>query len=197
MPKVLCLLVVLLLNLLSAWCVIAFEYHHLHDENQLFENLQVLLLALGVLSGSILLRGIWPVSLPWAGLALLCFSLLLREVDLDLLPLPGPLQALGTSEGRALLLAPLWAGLGLGFLRLGSGRWRWLQEVLASRLFACQVLALLLLLASALVDRKLATLVHPRLWEELLEINAYFVMIWPAVLECGRRLAGRVLQPVA
>lgn len=177
---------VVLLNLLSAWFVIAFEYHHLHDEDHVFENLQALLLGLGVLLGSLLLRGAGREFLLWAGLALLSFSLLLREIDLDQMPVPAALQALGTSTGRALLLAPLWLLLGFGFWRL-RGRRAWLRELLRSPLFRCQLLALALLVIAALFDRKLLPLEHPRLAEELLELNAYLFMVWPALYRLLRR----------
>lgn len=188
---------VVLLNLLSAWFVIAFEYHHFHDEDHVFENLQALLLGLGVLFGSALLRGAGRELLLWAGLALLSFSLLLREIDLDQMQVPALLQALGSGKGRALLLVPLWLALALGFWRLGTDRWAWLREVLRSPLFRCQLLALGLLLVSALIDRKLLPLQYPRLVEELLEINAYMFIIWPAVHRLLHRQQHTLALPLA
>lgn len=185
---------VVLLNLLSVWGVIAFEWHHLHDENHLFENLQALLLGLGVLLCSLLLRGSGDQFLLWAGLALLCLTMLLREIDLDQLPVPGLLQALGTGTGRAVLLGPLWLLLGAGFWRLGEGRWRWLEAMLRSEVVACQLVALAFLLGSALIDRELLTPSHPRLLEELFELNAYAFMIWPALHQCWRRRSGLTVQ---
>lgn len=191
------LLGLLLLNLLSAWFVIAYELHHWHDEDHVFESLQALLLGAGVLLGSLLLRHSGREFLVWAALALLAFSLLLREIDLDQMPVPALLQALGHGKGRAVLLLPLWLGLGVGFWRLGSGRWGWLREVLRSPLFRCQLLALALLLGSALIDRKLLPLEHPRLVEELLEIDAYLFMIWPALYRLLRLRQPTPVQTLA
>jgi hypothetical protein len=188
---------VVALNLVSASCVIAFEYHHLHDEDHLFENLQALLLGLGVLCGSLLLRDSGREFLVWAGLAVLSLSLLLREVDLDQMPVHGALQALGTGTGRAVLLGPLWLALGFGFWNLGALRWQWLREVLVSPVFLCQVLAFALLVVSALIDRKLLGMTHPRLAEELLEINAYAFLIWPAVYRLLRQLRPSAELPSA
>ena len=61
---------VVVLNLVSATSVVAFEYHHLHDEDHLFENLQALLLGIGVLSGSLLMQSSGRDVLVWAGPAL-------------------------------------------------------------------------------------------------------------------------------
>lgn len=188
---------VVVLNLVSATSVVAFEYHHLHDEDHLFENLQALLLGIGVLSGSLLMRSSGRDVLVWAGLALLSFSLLLREIDLDQMPVPGVLRALGTGEGRALLLVPLWLALGLAFWRLGTGRWAWLREVVRSPVFRCQLLAFALLLAGAVIDRKLLGIDHPRLAEELLEINAYAFMIWPALHRLLRPQPASPVLPLA
>ncbi|MGA0807285.1 MAG: hypothetical protein ACO3PV_12315, partial [Pseudohongiellaceae bacterium] len=91
----------LLLNLLSAWFVIAYELHHWHDEDHVFENLQALLLGAGVLLGS------------------------------------------------------------------------------------------------ALIDRKLLPLEHPRLVEELLEIDAYLFMIWPALYRLLRLRQPTPVQTLA
>lgn len=187
MLKLLWLAILLAVNLLTVVLVIDFEYHHLHDENHLFENLQVLLLGLGVLACTVLVRGPGQHPFVWSGLGLLAFSLLLREIDLDQLPLPWLLQALGTGEGRALLLGPLWLAWGAGFLLLQQAKWRYVLSIVLSPVFACQCLALLLLVASALVDRKLLDLAHPRLAEELLEVNAYAFLIWPALYQLRER----------
>lgn len=122
------LLGLLLLNLLSAWFVIAYELHHWHDEDHVFENLQALLLGAGVLLGSLLLRHSGREFLVWAALALLAFSLLL---------------------------------------------------------------------GSALIDRKLLPLEHPRLVEELLEIDAYLFMIWPALYRLLRLRQPTPVQTLA
>jgi hypothetical protein len=49
------LAVITTLNLLTVYLVVVFEVHHLHDENHLFENLQVLLLCLSVVASTLLL----------------------------------------------------------------------------------------------------------------------------------------------
>jgi hypothetical protein len=46
---------------------------------------------------------------------------------------------------------------------------------------ACLALALLLLVGSALMDKELLPFAHPRLLEELFEINAYAFLLWPAL----------------
>jgi hypothetical protein len=175
------LAVITTLNLLTVYLVVVFEVHHLHDENHLFENLQVLLLCLSVVASSLLLRGGNPDVFVWAGLALLSFSFLLRELDLERLPLPEFLQAAGSGRGRAGLLGGLWLTLGTAFLLRQSDKRGFLLWFMQSQVFAWLALALLPLLGSAAMDKELLPFAHPRLLEELFEINAYAFMAWPAL----------------
>jgi len=176
------LAVITALNLLTVYFVIVFEYHHLHDENHLFENLQAILLGCGVLVSSLLLRSTTDLDgFVWAGLGLLCFSFLLRELDVEQLPLPALLQAASTGSGRTALLGSLWLAFGGAFLLRQRDKWQFIRRFAASPVFSCLSLALLLLVGSALMDKELLPFAHPRLLEELFEINAYAFMLWPAL----------------
>lgn len=175
------LVVVTALNLLTVYFVVVFEYHHLHDENHLFENLQAILLGLGVLVSSLLLRSTDRDVFVWAGLALLSFSFLLRELDLERLPLPDLLQAAGSGTGRAVVLGSLWLAWSAGFMLRQRDKWRFIRSWVGSSTGICLALALLLLIGSAVMDKELLPFAHPRLLEELFEINAYAFMVWPAL----------------
>lgn len=181
MLNLVALAVITALNLLTAYFVVVFEFHHLHDENHLFENVQAILLGFGVLASSVLLRSTNENVLVWAGLALLSFSFLLRELDLEQLPLPALLQAAGTGAGRIALLGSLWLALVGVFLLRQPDKWQFMRRFAASPVFSCLSLALLLLVGSALMDKEILPFAHPRLLEELFEINAYAFMLWPAL----------------
>lgn len=96
----------LLGNCLVVYGVIVQDHEQIHGENSLLENLQVLLLATGAflylwLSG----KALTSARFLYLALALLSFSFILRELDLEQLPVPGFIQLLGSGMVRNILLA--------------------------------------------------------------------------------------------
>ncbi len=169
-------------NGIFAYLVIFFEYHHLHDENSLMENVQALLLATGCFCYLLLLAGnTRNVRLINGALSLLCFSFTLRELDIEHLPVPALIRLLGSGHGRTILLLFLWGFLFRFWIVSIPEKKKFVVNFVQTRKFYLLFLALLMLIGSALIDSKTISIPHPRLFEELLEINAYFLIVLPAL----------------
>ncbi|MFK7830221.1 MAG: hypothetical protein AB8B57_10615 [Congregibacter sp.] len=169
----------LMANLLVAFYAISMNDTSVHAENSLLENFQAACLASCVLAYLCLMPATQDQRLVFMAVALLCFSFLLRELDLERLNVPLFLQTLGSGRGRVLLLASLWISLIAYTLRSIDLKILSLEKVLRSRMFRLLAAAFGLLLVSALMDKNVFGLVHSRLFEELLEANAYLLIMLP------------------
>lgn len=170
-----------LINAALAYAIIFFEHHHVHAENHAMENVQALVLAAGVLAHLYFFDAQKANGFFHGILSLLCFSFLLRELDVEDFPLPLLLIHLGSGVGRNILLLALWSSLAYrGAGRIVDGSFT--VEALARRFFSPYFgLVFLLLGASAAFDQQLLGASHPRLFEELLEVNAYLCLVVPAL----------------
>ena len=95
------------LNLTLVYFLIFYGNQGLYGENGLLENIQAILLALGTFLFLAPPQYNAYSSLRYA-LALLCFSFLLRELDVEQMDIPVILQALGSGRGKRVLLLLLW-----------------------------------------------------------------------------------------
>jgi hypothetical protein len=94
----------LLANMTIAYLSINLQYEYLHSENAFLENLQVS----------------FNERLIYLAIALLSFSFLLRELDMEHLSIPSIFQMLGSGLGRKELLVSLWTVIPLEINRLQS-----------------------------------------------------------------------------
>ena len=158
----------LAVNLAFIFTVVTFGHHHLHDENGLLENFQAFLL----FSATILYFRLTLLNDQSEeskrvnmGLSLLCFSFLLREVDIEKLPFMETVGFLFHGIGRTILLVVLWSGF--------------FKNVYDH----CDI-SFLLLVVGTTFDKEFWDIEHGRLYEELAETNAYLILIIPAIFGC-------------
>ena len=193
MPRLLSLLLCLTaVNLGFAFFVITYEHHHLHKENHALENLQAMLLAVGTVVYLIPRIGI-PLLPPLSiAMSLLCFSFLLRELDVERLDVPVFLHWIGSGIGKRILLAVLWLAMLQRIYRAScDGNIDW-QPLIFSRLSLCVAAVLGLLILGYGMDREVFPLAHTRLYEEMAETNAYFLLIGACFLEQTPRATARM-----
>lgn len=176
----------LVINLAFVVAVIELGFHHWSDENALLENLQAFLLVFATI---LYLRLTLPAHkskesiLGNMGLSLLCFSFLLREVDIEQLPRMETVGFLFHGVGRTVLILTLWCVLLKKVYDHGEVK-RLVSELLASDYLHCLKISFLLLMVGVIFDREVWLIEHGRLYEELAETNAYLLLIIPAIYGC-------------
>lgn len=162
--------------------IIKYELHYLHAENGLLENLQAAILMAGILP-CLVFRTATPGIMAFnQAFALLCFSFLLRELDVEYLDVPLLIKMLGSGVGKVVLLILLWAGFAVVVLRKGYITAQVVHDFLESNEFKVLLLAVLLLAVSAVMDREVFSLQFSRLYEETAEIDAYLLMVLSSVM---------------
>lgn len=177
----------LLLNLAFCGLVIKLEYHYLHSENSVLENLQACLLLLSTVTYFWLsTHCTGQARLGWIAASLLCYSFITREVDIELLPLFEHVGFLFHGLGRTLMLLVLWSCYLRLFLAQGAHS-GFIANLLRSQYFHYFVLSFLLLVTGAIFDREILNMQYGQLFEELLEANAYLLLLLPSLYELYRR----------
>lgn len=173
----------LLLNLVFCILVISLDYDYLYSENALLENLQATFLILSAITYlwlSTYCKG--QVRLGWIAASLLCFSFVTREVDIELLPLFESVGFLVHGLGRTIMLLGLWAFY-IKMLVSQDTHKGCISGVLHSKYFHYFVLSFLLLVCGAIFDREIFVLEYGKLFEELVETNAYLFLLLPSLYE--------------
>lgn len=156
-------------------------YHQLHAENGLLENAQAFLLMLAILTYAVLsMRETVPLSLLHQSLALLSFSFLLRELDLELLPLPLVVRLLGSGLGRTILLLALWMAMAWKWIGCIKDKRGFTRRWFYNRSFLLLMIAAQLLMLSELIEKNIFLLPDPQLFEEMAESNAYLLLLLAA-----------------
>lgn len=187
------LTVALPLNLCAVGMVIFFGLHSLHAENALLENVQALtlLLASFLYAGAAAHRE-QSSRFVAVGLSLLCFSFVVREIDVELLGLPNLLTAMLVGDGRTATLVGAWSLFFLAFAKSSVYLLDLAKQHIASGLALYLLASAGLLIASGLIDRSLIEPTYPRLIEEFLEMNAYGLLLVPACFALRKQWAGRL-----
>ncbi len=171
----------IVINLVVIASVIASGQHGVHAENGLFENIQaVYLISAALLYAASSLGNRLTERVELAGLALLCFSFSLREIDIELIGLPQFIEQFLTGDGRTATLLVLWSCYFAFLLRQPVELSVLIKRQFDTGLSRYLLMSAGLLLTGALFDRGLITPYHPRLFEELLEVNAYLLLFIPA-----------------
>lgn len=165
---------------------------NLHAENALLENIQATFLAMAAL-GYLFLRPRSPGERNvYLGVALLSFSFVLRELDLDRMNVPLLARTLGSGPGRVVLLSGLWILLSAHAWRSISAKVQFLRQFLGSQLFLVLLAAFCLLLLGAMMDKNIFSMTQARLAEELLETNAYLLLVLPLLFKSVRAIGSHV-----
>ncbi len=170
-------------GIIAAYLVIGLEMSQLHEENGLFENIQVLLLALTIAVFFLQIyfkrnaHGIFPL----AG-SFLCLVFILRELDVEKLDVPQIFILLGSGVGRNVLMAVL----GVSLLIYAILNFRSIRGFLPQFFFETASLiilaGLLFLVLGGLFDKETIETVHYQFFEEILEVTGYYLMLTGAII---------------
>ncbi len=174
-----------LINTFTAYFAIIFQYDSLHSENSILENSQIAFLVLAAVGYLLFQSSAQDERIIQVAIALLCFSFILREIDLEHLNLPSLFIALGSGIGRNILLAVLWISLGTFSYFTVKNRVSFIKKFVTSIEFLILTAAFLLLVISAVMDKQVISLTHNMLFEELAETNAYFLIALPVIYRAG------------
>lgn len=177
-------------DIVAAYLVIGLEMDHLHDENGVFENIQVMLLALTI--AAFCLQLFFKKSshriFPSAG-SFLCLVFILRELDVEKLDVPQIFILLGSGSGRNILMALL----GVSLLMYAIINFSSIRTFLPQFFFETSSLTilagLLFLVSGGLFDKESIETVYFQFFEEILEVTGYYLMFAGSVivLQSGAR----------
>jgi len=170
-------------DIVAAYLVIGLEMTQLHEENGLLENIQVLLLALTIAAFFLQLyfrknsHRIFPLSGSF-----LCLVFILRELDVEKLNVPQIFIILGSGSGRNILMAVL----GVSLLIYAIFNFRSIRLLLPQFFLKTSSLTILagvlFLVSGGLFDKEIIETVHYQFFEEILEVNGYYLMLAGAVI---------------
>jgi hypothetical protein len=187
--KIVALLVLIAcFDIISAYMVVTQEMAHLQKENGFLENMQALLLAVTVCVFLIqpVISTCYHRIFSWAG-AFLCFAFFLREVEVEDFDLPAIVIMLGSGVGRNVFLASVGVALFVYFIV----RFQTIKVFLPRYFFEKSSLlflaGLVFLVLGGLFDKKIIDVVHCQLFEEILEVTGYYLMLIGAVIGCSCR----------
>lgn len=177
-------LVLFLCNTFCFYAIYIKNMPEVHMENGIIESTQVLLIVFSFVLFFILaikntdLR----LRLLCLTLTLLCFSFFLREVDIEDFNLPNIIILLGSGPGYRILLAILWLAIILysikQFKKIKPFYSNYLQSSAGYALF----LSAGLLISGGFFDKQLIDILRYEFYEELLEMNGYFMLVLSALL---------------
>ena len=156
-----------------------------HSEGAALENTQVIFLIISAVGFLFLLPFKHPYKTIHLAIALLCFSFILRELDLEHMDVFQIIKILGSGQGRILLLASLWASLSFYSYNAVENKVCALKGFCFSPLFSVLLFAFLMLIAGAVLDKKIIEISQPMFFEELAEVNAYMLISLPVIYQAG------------
>ena len=156
-----------------------------HSEGAALENTQVIFLIISAVGFLFLLPFKHPYKTIHLAIALLCFSFILRELDLEHMDVFQIIKILGSGQGRILLLASLWASLTFYSYNAVENKVCALKGFCFSPLFSVLLFAFLMLMAGAVLDKKIIEISQPMFFEELAEVNAYMLISLPVIYQAG------------
>lgn len=151
-------------------------------ENQALENYQVILL---FICGTVYLQTLFYAQkgqklFPAAG-ALLCFSFILRELDVEKFDLPRIIILLGHGLGRNIMLISLWLLVTGLFVRDYKHYLGIAVNLLMTRSALLMIAGGLLLILGDLFEKMVFGVTFHQLYEELSELNGYFFILLAAL----------------
>ncbi|MEI6891370.1 MAG: hypothetical protein V5783_04275 [Pontiella sp.] len=163
--------------------VFADEMVRVDLENGPLENLQVILLFLSAIA---FLRPVYRAERSYRcvllGGAMLCFSFILRELDVEDLAVPHWVISMGSGPGRDVLLGTGWVlVVGLSIKSFAALKQN-LKSILFSRTTALIVSAGLVLFSGSFFDHKDNKTTMDQLAEEIIEGVGYGIFLLGAIL---------------
>lgn len=170
-------------DIFAAYLVIGMEMPRLHEENGLFENIQVLLLVItmAVFALQSIVRKNSHRVFPLAG-SFLCMVFVLRELDVEKLDVPQIFIVLGSGTGRNVLMV----ALGVLLLIYAILNFRSIRVFVPQFFFETSSLTilagLLFLVSGGLFDKEAIETVHYQFYEEILEVTGYYLMFAGSVI---------------
>ncbi len=169
-----------------AFLVINQDMLSLHKENGFLENMQVfaLFLTICVFLLQPLFSKCYHRIFSWAG-AYLCFTFLLRELDVEDFDLPAIVILVGSGTGRNIVMA----SLGIALVVYCIARFQTIKVFLPRFFFARSSLLFLagsiFLVLGGLFDDGGIDVLHYQFYEEILELTGYYLMFTGAVVGCS------------
>jgi len=165
------------------YLVIGLDMSHLHAENGLLENIQVILLTLTIVV-FIMQYFFCENSHRFFSLAgsFLCLVFVLRELDVEDLDLPQLIIMLGSGSGRNILMALL----GLALFVYAVKNFRAIRVFIPAIFYETSSLTilvgLLFLIFGGLFDKGYIENVYSQFFEEILEVVGYYLLFTGAVI---------------
>lgn len=111
----------------------------------------------------------------------LCFSFIIREMSVKSTSAPDWLIYIIDGHGYKILMLAIWLPILTFIYRNFKSYWAMFMQLLFSKTFWLLVLAFALLLFSALFDKSIIVVEYFKLYEEILEMNAYALIVLAAL----------------
>ncbi len=151
----------------------------LFAENSAIENVEVSFLILGLFT---FIHGLWfchTMSIAACGLTI-CLGFVLRELDIEEFDFAHWIIFLGSGIGRNVLLAVL--GIFSIVLFLKQMSISKLVDLLKTNFAVCIYMVFCFLVLSWIFDKKVFALKYNLIFEELSELNAYFLIVVSSII---------------
>jgi hypothetical protein len=184
----------LLVDIILTYLIFIKGNSHVYQENELIENLQAILLTISCIVFLIYSPFVErSLSLIPLSLSLLCFSFLLRELDVEDFAIPAFFRLIGSGTGRNVMLSVLWI-FTITYMVFSSLPFR---KIISSYLSSKSGVMLLIcagfLIAGALFDSGIIGLEYSTFYEEFLELNGYYMLLMGSLMS-HRSLQGITLK---
>lgn len=181
--RVVAISILLIINMVCAYFMFVNGNDYIYKENGPMENLQAILLVISCivfLTSSLHLEKHQKLVL--LSCFLLCFSFLLREIDIEAFDIHSFLILIGSGVGRNIMLSIAWICIAIyaGF------NYRYYRGKLG--LYILSETGILLMIGAAffivgdLFDRKIIKVTYNTFYEELAELNGYYFILWGALV---------------
>jgi hypothetical protein len=159
------------------------EMIRVDKENGPLENLQVVLLFLSSIAFLLpMKRADRSCRSILLGGAMLCFSFILRELDVEDLAVPQWVIAVGSGTGRDILLGTGWAVVGVLAIKSFSFLKERFKLIFFSRTTMLLVISGLILYSGSFFDHKDNKTPADQLAEEIIEVIGYGIFLLGAIL---------------
>lgn len=177
------LLSLFVLGVLFAQPALAGEVIRVDKENGLLENLQVALLVLSAIAFLVpVARAERSYRCVLLGGVMLCFSFILRELDVEDLPVPQWVIAIGSGAGRDILLGTGWVAVGVLAIQSRIQIIASIKPIVFCRTTLVVVIAGFILVSGSFFDHKDNKVAADQLAEELIEVVGYGTLLVGALL---------------
>ena len=152
------------------------------EENNVVEMLQLgWLVVAGIVFYATRRHHALPVHYVTVPAVILCFSFIIREMSVKSIGAPEWLIFFIDGHGYKLLMAAIWIPVLTFIYKHFKCYWHLFKQLLFSTTFWLLSVAASLLLISALFDKSVIVIEHFKFYEEILEMNAYALIVVAAL----------------